>query len=102
MPYTMPKDDDVDDLDSIEHEEEMSSSYSESFAPKTERDEVKEVKKMSQKDTSRVIFWRTAVTVVLLLTAVAVTLTTYKLLKKAQNDDVETAVRTAISKIDGN
>ena len=98
----MPKDDDVDDLDSIEDEDEMSSTNSESFESKTERDEVKEVQKMSQKDTSRVIFWRTAVTVVLLLTAVAVTLTTYKLLKKAQNDDVETAVRTAISKIDGN
>jgi uncharacterized membrane protein YcjF (UPF0283 family) len=57
-----------------------------------ERDEVKEVKKMSQKDTSRVIFWRFAATTVLLLTAVAVTLTTYKFLIDGEEEDFETAV----------
>jgi hypothetical protein len=51
---------------------------------------------MSQKDTSRVIFWRFAATTVLLLTAVAVTLTTYKFLINGEEEDFETAVSNRI------
>ena len=59
----------------------------------TERDEKKEVYKMSAKDTFRVRLWRAAMTVVLLLTALGVTLTTYKLLKDEERNNFEVAVR---------
>jgi hypothetical protein len=49
-----------------------------------ERDEVLEVKKLTSKDTFRVQAWRCAVTLLLALTAVAVTMTTYRLLVKEQ------------------
>jgi len=62
-----------------------------------ERDEVKEVMKMSQKDTRRVIFWRFVVTFMLLLTALAVTGTTYKFLADEQGEDMEAAVSKVAS-----
>lgn len=58
-----------------------------------ERDEKKEIHKMSAKDTFRVQLWRGAVTVVLLITALAVTLTTYKFLKAEEKNSFEVAVR---------
>lgn len=58
----------------------------------SERDEKKEVYKMSAKDTSRVRRWRGAMTLVLLLTALGVTLTTYKLLKDEERNNFEVAV----------
>jgi hypothetical protein len=42
-----------------------------------DRDETKKVRKLSSKDTTRIRFWRLIVTLVLLLTAFAVTFTTY-------------------------
>ena len=66
------------------------SSYS--GAEPTERDEKKEVYKMSAKDTRRVQLMRLAVTLALLLTALGVTLTTYKFLKEEENNNFETAV----------
>jgi Tfp pilus assembly protein PilO len=57
-----------------------------------ERDEIKEVMKMSQKDTRRVIIWRFAVTIMLLVTAVAVTGITYKFLLDEQQEDMQSAV----------
>ena len=66
-------------------------------ASESERDEVQEVHKTTQSETRRLHIWRGIVTFVLLLTALAVTLTTYKLLKSEQHDNFETAVSTALS-----
>ncbi|CAB9497986.1 Receptor-type guanylate cyclase gcy [Seminavis robusta] len=55
------------------------------------RDEVKEVEKATSSDTHRLRLWRIVVTVVLLLTALAVTLTTYQLLRREQKQSFETA-----------
>jgi hypothetical protein len=57
------------------------------------RDEVGEVRKMSSKDTKRLRLWRIVVTGVLLLTAFAVTFTTYTLLKQQEEENFHTAVR---------
>ena len=57
------------------------------------RDEVGEVRKMSSKDTNRLRLWRIVVTGVLLLTAFAVTFTTYTLLKQQEDENFQTAVR---------
>ena len=58
------------------------------------RDEVGEVRKMSSKDTNRLRLWRIVVTSVILLTAFAVTFTTYALLQKQEEDNFKTAVRS--------
>ena len=57
------------------------------------RDEVGEVRKLSSKDTHRLRLWRLVVTCVLLLTAFAVTFTTYMLLKQQEDENFHTAVR---------
>ena len=57
-----------------------------------ERDEVKEIQKMTHTDTARVNRWRVAATMVLLLTAVAVTATTYSILKKEEAGNFDTGV----------
>jgi hypothetical protein len=57
-----------------------------------DRDEVKEVRKVSSKDTTRIRFWRLIVTVVLLLTAFVVTFTTYTLLQQQELENFVTAV----------
>ena len=61
--------------------------------PDGRRDEVGEVRKMSSKDTNRLQLWRIVVTGVLLLTAFAVTFTTYTLLKQQEDENFQTAVR---------
>ena len=58
------------------------------------RDEVGEVRKMSSKDTNRLRWWRIVVTGVLLLSAFAVTFTTYTLLKQQEDENFQTAVCT--------
>ena len=61
-------------------------------ADPNERDEVKEIQKSSLKDTRRVNVLRLATTFVLLLTALLVTLTTYRFLKTEEKNNFETAV----------
>ena len=61
-----------------------------------ERDEVKEIRKIASKDTKRMRLWRYVITVVLLLTAFAITFATYSLLKQQENENFETAVRHSI------
>ena len=63
------------------------------------RDEVKEVRKLSSKDTSRLRSWRIVVTGVLLLTAFAITFTTYTLLKQQEEKNFQTAVSFLLHKI---
>jgi hypothetical protein len=58
-----------------------------------QRDEVGEVRKMSSKDSIRLRFWRLVVTCVLLLTAFAVTYTTFTLLTQQEDKNFKTAVR---------
>ena len=57
------------------------------------RDEVVEVRKMSSKDTNRLRLWRVVMTGVLLLTAFAITFTTYTLLEQQEDENFKTAVR---------
>jgi hypothetical protein len=57
-----------------------------------DRDEVKEVCKLSSKDTTRIRFGRFVVTVVLLLTVFAVTLATYTFLEQQEYENFVTAV----------
>jgi hypothetical protein len=70
------------------------SSDDESYDENDEvdRDEVKEVRKLSSKDTTRIRFWRFVVTVVLLLTAFAITFATYTFLEQQEYENFVTAV----------
>jgi hypothetical protein len=79
--------------DALEALSICSSSGDQEFSSLEERDEVKEVYKLSAKDTLRVQIWRLAATSVLLLTATAVTYATYRFLKEAEKKSFETAVR---------
>jgi hypothetical protein len=74
------------------------NSDDESYDEKEEvdRDEVKEVRKLSSKDTTRIRCWRFVVTLVLLLTAFAVTFTTYTLLQQQEHKNFKTAVSNLI------
>lgn len=58
-----------------------------------ERDEVREIKEASRADTVRIRRWRFIMTWALLITAIAVTLSTFILLKREEDDKFETAVR---------
>ena len=69
-----------------------SNSKTENASAEEERDEVKEVQNMSRKDTRRIRAWRFVATGILLLTALAVTLTTFKFLDREEVSDFETAV----------
>ena len=59
-----------------------------------DRDEVKEVRKIASRDTTRIRVWRFVITLVLLLTAFAITFATFTLLKQQENENFETAVRS--------
>ena len=61
-----------------------------------ERDEVREVQNMSRSDTRRIRAWRFVATGVLLVTAVAVTVTTFKFLDREEVSDFETAMGIAL------
>jgi hypothetical protein len=70
------------------------SSDDECYDEKDEvdRDEVKEVRKLSSNDTTRIRCWRLVVTAVLLLTAFVITFTTYTLLQQQEHENFVTAV----------
>lgn len=59
-----------------------------------ERNEVEEVKKMTEKENRRVFIWHKLVTAIMIATAIAITVTTYKILKGENADDYLTAVST--------
>ena len=86
---------DADD-DSVASNESLAfnekDSTSEEFSSVQERDEVKEVHKMSAKDTRRVQLLRLAATLVLLGVAFSVTFASYTFLKKEEKSNFETAV----------
>lgn len=62
--------------------------------PEAERDEVREVRKMSQKDTALVRRWRFAVTGMLLITAIIITVVSYTLLNDQEMENFAVAVST--------
>ena len=81
------------DVEEEEDEEEEGIDATTTESEHTHRrDEVGEVRKMSSKDTRRLRLWRIVVTSVILLTAFAVTFTTYKLLKQQEDENFKTAV----------
>ena len=83
-------DDDDDDGNELE---DGTTSDVDADPVEDRRDEVGEVRKMSSKDTNRLRLWRIVVTGVLLLTAFAVTFTTYTLLEQQEDENFQTAVR---------
>ena len=88
--------DKVNDEDDDEEDDEVGADGTTTETdpePLDRRDEVGEVRKMSSKDTDRLRLWRIVVTGVLLLTAFAVTFTTYTLLKQQEDENFKTAVR---------
>ena len=84
-------DDDDDDDDDDENGVDGTTTETDP-EPIDRRDEVGEVRKMSSKDTNRLRLWRIVVTGVLLLTAFAVTFTTYTLLERQEDENFQTAV----------
>lgn len=82
-------------LDKLSEEELSASSAEEEesvLSSEEERDEVKEIRKASQKETRLVHCGRVSVGFALLLTAVAVTITTYLFLQDEQQLNFEVAV----------
>lgn len=59
-----------------------------------ERDEIEEVQKFAQKDTRRIFIWRFVIFGVLLATACTVTVTTWKILQKEQEQSFISAAST--------
>lgn len=83
---------DKHDIDADDDGDEENGGDGTEPEPADRRDEVGEVRKMSSKDTNRLRLWRIIVTCVLLLTAFAVTFTTYTLLKQQEDENFKTAV----------
>ena len=92
---TRDGDDDLVDCDDDVSFSSTDDEESRSVSTSSSKREKQEVYKMSAKDTFRVQLWRVAVTVVLLLTAFAVTYTTYRLLKQEEQSNFEVAVSVA-------
>ena len=92
-------DDESDEIrvdDGEEPRADSTTTTSSYRSPGGRRDEVIEVRKMSSKDTNRLRLWRIIVTGVLLLTAFAITYTTFVLLKNQEDDNFRTAVSIAL------
>jgi hypothetical protein len=78
-------------------EEEMSSAFGEpSEKEEDERDEVKEVHKIAQKETARVRMGKLLVLVSILASAALVSTGTYIILKKEEDDDYNNSVSIQI------
>jgi hypothetical protein len=75
----------IDDVDTTSGTRDGGSSSG-------DRDEIKEILKLSQKDTFHILLWRVVVTGVLAATAFTVTFSTYRLLVREQHDDFKHGV----------
>ena len=92
----MSKDEFKENLEAdLDYEESQGSSGQ--FSSAEERDEIKEVQKMSRKDNLLVQGWRIATTVVLLVTAFIVAYTTYRFLKTEEQQSFEDAVSSVLT-----
>ena len=89
----LDSEDDMDDDDDDDENGADGTTTETDPEPIDRRDEVGEVRKQSSKDTHRLRLWRIVVTGVLLLTAFAVTFTTFTLLKQQEDENFHTAVR---------
>ena len=76
---------------SVWEEDDSVSSDVESSTPER-RDEVQVIKKEARGETIKVLTWRLITTAALIVTAVAVTWTTYSLLAEQEQESFETAV----------
>lgn len=72
------------DNDSIQTEEDHQTNEI--------RDEIKEVRRIAERETARINFWRMVVASALVVTGVAVTMTTYYSLSSGENDKFQRAV----------
>ena len=81
---------------------EPSSSYNTNQTGSAEggRDEVKEIERLSQKETSVIRTWRIILLVLLLLTAVSVTTVTYILLKSEDENAYKAVVSASFILLD--
>ena len=82
-----------DKVNNFVDDEEVETDSTRGEEKSDRRDEVVEVRKMSSKDTNRLRLWRVVMTGVLLLTAFAITFTTYTLLEQQEDENFKTAVR---------
>ena len=80
------------DEESVASVEDLGGTEASFLESDEQRDEVKEIRNLSRQDTNRIHCWRLVVTLVLLGTAVAVTLTTYDILVEKQNTIFDEAV----------
>ena len=85
---------DEDDVSDVEENTVVNSDKDRD--PSAERDEAAEIRKQSSKETAMVNTWRTLVAAALLLTAVAVTATTYHLLIQDEQESFVTVVSCQI------
>lgn len=84
-------------MPSKEHESTSSGETGHDDIPTSdpdERDEVKEVRKLAEKETKRIRIWRILVSAVLLTTAIAVTVSTFAALEREEQDRFRRAVST--------
>ena len=79
---------------------EMSSSTESQRSPEKSPDEEEEIRKLSQKETSRVRTWRILVFLALLVTAVSVTVTTYILLKQQEHENFQNVVSSWLARVE--
>jgi uncharacterized membrane protein YcjF (UPF0283 family) len=86
-----------DKVNNFVDDEEVETDSTRGEEKSDRRDEVVEVRKMSSKDTNRLRLWRVVMTGVLLLTAFAITFTTYTLLEQQEDENFKTAVRFILS-----
>ena len=72
-----------------------STNHTTSQGPPSEgRDEIKEIRKLSAKDTAWIRRWRYTVLILLLITAITITFITYRMLVNQESENFVTAVRT--------
>jgi len=80
------------DRDMMDNDDLADMTFTESSNLSEERDEIQEIRKQSQRETAQVRVWRIMVTLALLATAVAVTVTTYILLVNQEDENFRNVV----------
>jgi len=83
--------------DSDYDEEDDQDEEDDDQSPDQERDESAEIRKLAQRETTRVRIWKVILLAIIAATAAAVTAGTYRILKQEEEDDFETAVSKKIS-----
>ena len=89
---TVGRMDDDDSVSSNFYHEDDEEFLEEGGTRSEKRDELDEIKKMAQRETTRVRVWKGILLVVLGVTAALVTAGTYRILEQEEEEDFETAV----------